>query len=276
MPSIPVLSSQASHGDVVAALETAGCAVVTGIIAESACESLKQELKPYIDAADVGRSLNEKYAQDGGPSDFYPGSTKRITSLVARSETFRSFVMHPLMISVCDALLTPNCAHYQVHATAGIVVGPGATVQMLHREDDAFQFFQVPRPNMIVASMWAITDFTEQNGGTHLVPGSHRWTAGRIAREDEIVAAEMPAGSVLLWMGGTLHGAGANRTADEWRYGVFLSYSLGWLRQEENQYIDVPRDIVRTLPKPLRDIVGYKMHTALGYSDDPTRTRAPR
>jgi ectoine hydroxylase-related dioxygenase (phytanoyl-CoA dioxygenase family) len=276
MPSIPVLSSQAPHADVIEALNGAGCAVVTGVTSESERESLKRELKPFIDAADVGRSLNEKYAQDGGPSDFYPGNTRRTTSLIARSETFRTFVTNPLMTDVCDALLKPNCAHYQVHATAGIVVGPGATEQVLHREDDAFQFFQVPRPTMIVASMWAITDFTEANGGTHLVPESHRWPAGRIARKDEVVAAEMPAGSVLLWMGGTLHGAGANVTAEDWRYGVFLSYSLGWLRQEENQYIDVPRDIARTLPKPLHDIVGYKMHTALGYSDDPTRNRAPR
>jgi ectoine hydroxylase-related dioxygenase (phytanoyl-CoA dioxygenase family) len=77
----------------------------------------------------------------------------------------------------------------------------------------------------------------------------------------------MPAGSVLLWMGGTLHGAGANRTAAEWRYGVFLSYSLGWLRQEENQYIDTPIEVARTFPKPLRHLIGYGMHASLGYTD---------
>ncbi len=144
------------------------------------------------------------------------------------------------MLSACDAILKPNCLHYQVHATAALKIGPGAREQVLHREEDPYQFFKVPRPRMILASMWAITDFTAANGGTKIVPGSHLWPADRVARPDEVVAAEMPAGSVLLWMGGTLHGAGANRT-DEWRYGVFLSYSLGWLRQEENQYIDVPR-----------------------------------
>ena len=127
--------------------------------------------------------------------------------------------------------------------------------------------------SMILASMWAITDFTEANGGTHIVPGSHLWPADRTARAEEVVAAAMPAGSVLLWMGGTLHGAGANRT-DEWRYGVFLSYSLGWLRQEENQYIDMPRDVARTLSKPVRDLVGYRMHLGLGYADvQPRDTR---
>jgi len=273
MPSIPVVPAKAPFSDAIEALARAGCVVVTGVTDEAQRRSLKSELQPWIDAADVGRSLNEKYAEDGGPSDFYPGHTKRITALVARSRTFCDFVTHPLMLAVCDALLKPNCHAYQVHATAGLVVGPGATVQVLHREEDPFNFFKLPRPNMIVASMWAISDFTELNGGTHLVPGSHRWPAERVARDDEVVAAEMPAGSVLLWMGGTLHGAGANRSESDWRYGVFLSYSLGWLRQEENQYLDVPKEALRTLPPQVRDLAGFKMHMALGYSD--TRVKQP-
>jgi len=274
MPSIPVVPYKSSEAEVLAALERDGCVVVTDVFGQSTRQALRRELDPYLESSDAGQSLNRKYAESGGPSDFYPGNTRRITALVAKSETFRTFVTHPLMIAVCDRFLKPNCTAYQVHATAGLEVGPGATVQMLHREDDSFRFFGVPRPNLIVASMWAVTDFTEANGGTHLVPGSHRWAAGRVAREDEVVAAEMAAGSVLLWMGGTLHGAGANRTADEWRFGVFLSYSLGWLRQEENQYLDVPRDLARTLPKQLRDLVGYRMHSALGYVDVSPRDAA--
>jgi ectoine hydroxylase-related dioxygenase (phytanoyl-CoA dioxygenase family) len=180
-------------------------------------------------------------------------------------------VTHPVMLSACDAILQPNCASYQVHATSALVVGPGATVQMLHREEDSFQFFKVPRPNLVLASMWAISDFTAANGGTHLVPGSHRWPGDRVAREDEVAAAAMPAGSVLLWMGGTLHGAGAN-VSDTWRFGVFLSYSLGWLRQEENQYVDTPLELARTMPRQLRDLLGYKMHSALGFFDPGPRS----
>jgi ectoine hydroxylase-related dioxygenase (phytanoyl-CoA dioxygenase family) len=224
------------------------------------------ELAPHLEVVDPDATINKKYEEDGGTANFYPGKTKRITALVARSETFRTFVTHPLMLSACDAILKPNCVHYQVHATAALKIGPGAREQVLHREEDPYQFFKVPRPRMILASMWAITDFTEANGGTKIVPGSHLWPADRVARPDEVVAAAMPAGSVLLWMGGTLHGAGANRT-DEWRYGVFLSYSLGWLRQEENQYIDVPGEIARTLDKRVRDLVGYKMHLGIGYAD---------
>jgi ectoine hydroxylase-related dioxygenase (phytanoyl-CoA dioxygenase family) len=267
MASIPVLPASAPSSDVVACLERAGCVVVRGVIDDATRATLKRELAPHLVTSDAGNRLNKVYEASGGNGSFYPGNTNRITALVAKSEIFRSFVMHPLMLSACDALLKPNCASYQVHATAGLVVGPGATVQVLHREEDGFQFFKLPRPNMVLASMWAVSAFTEANGGTHLVPGSHRWDASRVARDEEVVAAEMPAGSVLLWMGGTLHGAGANRTEDEWRYGVFLSYSLGWLRQEENQYLDTPPEVARTFPKPLRKLIGYGMHASLGYTD---------
>ncbi len=273
MPSIPVVSANDSPAKVVACLERDGAVVVTGVIDQTTRDALVRELAPHLEIADPNASLNKKYAEDGGNPDFYPGHTKRVTALVARSETFRTFVTHPLMLSACDAILKPNCTHYQVHATAALKIGPGAREQVLHREEDPYQFFRVPRPRMILASMWAITDFTEANGGTHIVPGSHLWPADRTARAEEVVAAAMPAGSVLLWMGGTLHGAGANRT-DEWRYGVFLSYSLGWLRQEENQYLDTPRDVARTLSKPVRDLVGYRMHLGLGYADvQPRDTR---
>jgi ectoine hydroxylase-related dioxygenase (phytanoyl-CoA dioxygenase family) len=84
--------------------------------------------------------------------------------------------------------------------------------------------------------MWAITDFRSDNGATLLVPGSHKWGKDREPKDEEIPSAEMSAGSVLYWLGGTLHGAGAN-VSNDWRYGVILTYSLGWLRQEENQYL---------------------------------------
>ena len=198
--------------------------------------------------------------------EFYPGNTQRITALVARSEVCREWLLHPIFRRVIDDVLLPNCEQYQLHVSSALVVGPGARKQVLHREDDVYAFFKVPRPDMIVASMWAITDFTAANGATQIVPGSHKWSADRVATPEETLQAEMSAGDVLLWHGGTLHGAGAN-VSDEWRYGVFLSFSLGWLRQEENQYLDVPPHIAEQLPKEIRDLVGYKMHDGLGFYD---------
>ena len=114
--------------------------------------------------------------------------------------------------------------------------------------------------------MWAISDFTAENGGTRLVPGSHRWSADRKHTPDEVVAAEMPAGSVLYWMGGTLHGAGAN-VSDTWRFGVILTYSVGWVRQEENQYLSITPETIGNLSPELQALTGREAHDALGVFD---------
>ncbi len=173
-------------------------------------------------ASDAGNRLNKVYEASGGNGSFYPGNTTRITALVAKSETFRSFVMHPLMLSACDAILKPNCASYQVHATAGLVVGPGATVQVLHREEDGFQFFKAAAPEHGARKHVGYQRF--HRGEWRHASGAResQWAEGRVARDDEVVAAEMPAGSVLLWMGGTLHGAGANRTTVSGATGFFF------------------------------------------------------
>jgi ectoine hydroxylase-related dioxygenase (phytanoyl-CoA dioxygenase family) len=255
--TIPQFSHAERPSEIAHALDEAGCVVVTGLLNAADRAAVRDELAPYM--------TKVKVAEDD-PAAFYPGLTRRASALVARSETVGRMVLHDHSIELCDHFLTPNSEFgYQLHVTAALEVGPGARAQMLHREHDAFTFFPHPRPNLIVASMWAITDFRPDNGATLLVPGSQAWPADRRAVPSEIVPAEMSAGSVLYWLGGTLHGAGAN-TSRDWRYGVILTYSLGWLRQEENQYLDVPPEIARGLPPALRDIIGYKMHQGLGFS----------
>lgn len=153
MASIPVLSSKDSAAALVAALERDGCAVVTGVIDQSTRDAIARELAPHLEKADENAATdrNNKYFTD--TAGFYPGHTKRITGLIEKSETFRSFVTHPVMLAACDAVLKPNCETYQLHVGSALMVGPGATMQVLHREDDAYQFFKVPRPNLVLASM---------------------------------------------------------------------------------------------------------------------------
>jgi ectoine hydroxylase-related dioxygenase (phytanoyl-CoA dioxygenase family) len=268
MASIPVLTSKDSQQAVVTALQRDGCVVVTGVIDESIRRAVADELGPYLQRADENAATDRKSKYYIDTAGFYPGHTKRVTALLGKSRTAGKLALNPIVLGTCDAVLKPNCAQYHLHVGSALAVGPGATTQVLHREDDLFPFFKLPRPNLVLASMWAITDFTAANGATNLVPGSHLWPEGRTAEPGEIAAGEMPAGSVLMWMGGTLHGAGAN-TSDGWRFGIFLSYSLGWLRQEENQFLDVPPSLARTLPKELRDLVGYKMHHGLGFAEIP-------
>jgi len=200
------------------------------------------------------------------PDAFYPGHTRRVIALVERAEAVRELVTHPVSAALCERHLGANCERYQLHVTAALEVGPGAREQILHREEDPFKIFPLPRPNLIVASMWAIGDFTAENGGTRLVPGSHRWSEDRLPTIDEIATAEMPAGSVLYWLGGTLHGAGAN-ISDSWRFGVILSYSVGWVRQEENQYLSIAPKTVGKLSPELQALTGREPHEALGIFD---------
>jgi ectoine hydroxylase-related dioxygenase (phytanoyl-CoA dioxygenase family) len=259
---IPAFSISDNPAEISASLDEAGCAVVHGMFSEEQCAQMRAELDPHLEHA--------LYTDEDQTADFYPAKTKRITGLVARCPAVRELAMHPVTTALCDHHLLPNCEKYNLHVTAGLVVGPGARSQVLHREEDPFDYFPVPRPNLVIASMAALTEFTADNGGTLLAPGSHRWQQGRVAEDSETVSAEMPQGSMLFWLGGTLHGAGANITQD-WRHGVILSYSLGWLRQEENQYLNLPDDVLADLSDELKDRIGVTMHGSLGLYDPSVR-----
>lgn len=257
---IPRFSSQAPTSDITQALGEVGCVVVSDVMDDQVRQAISSELEPHL--------ANARVIEDDDPEEFYPGRTRRVSALVARSESVTNKLMvHPITNSVCEAHLLPNSEFgYQLHVSAALEVGPGARGQVLHREEDSFTYFPLPRPNIIVASMWAVTDFRADNGATLVVPGSHKWPADREPEAHEILNAEMPKGSVLYWMGGLLHGAGAN-TSNDWRHGVILTYSLGWVRQEENQYLDVPKERLAELSAEQKRIVGFDMYRALGFFD---------
>ena len=256
--TIPRYSARDSTRGMNEALEEAGSLVVTDVADAATRDAVTRELSADFEEAPV------KTDDDSG--DFYPGHTRRVTALVTRSAAVGGLILDPIVCGLCDAALGQSGSAYQLHVTAALMVGPGARAQILHREEDPFGFFPLPRPNLILATMWAISDFIADNGATLIVPGSHRWDADRKAEPDEVVSAEMPAGSILFWSGGTLHGAGENRSND-WRYGVILTYSLAWLRQEENQYLDVPPHVAEKLSPELRAMIGYDMHGSLGFFD---------
>jgi len=248
--SIPECAAAEDPDAMYAALAEAGALVVHDMFDPAAAEAVKAELFDHVDAAE---------AAEDDPEDFYPGHTHRVVALMQRSPTTRGLLMHPTVEQLGDRHLLANCKKWQLNVSAALEVGPGARDQVLHREEDLYRYFPLPRPNLILATMWAISEFTADNGGTQIVPGSHRWEDGRAAEPHEIVRAEMPVGSVLFWLGGTLHGAGANITETEWRYGVVLTYNLDWLRQEENQHLSMPLADAFDLPKDVRSRLGFAM-----------------
>lgn len=259
--SIPTCSASTDPDEMHGLLDEAGALVVTDMFDAETGDAVRAELAEPMAAAHLGTDQ---------PDDFYPGNTRRIIAIPHRSSTMRDLMMHDVVTAVGDRHLGPNCTKWQLNVSAGLEIGPGAREQVLHREEDLYPYFPVPRPNLILASMWAISEFTADNGGTLIVPGSHRWEADRVAQPDEIARAEMPAGSVLFWLGGTLHGAGANVTDDDWRYGVIYTFNLGWLRTEENQHLSMPLADVMALPKDMQSRLGFAADYgdgALGFFD---------
>ena len=191
---------------------------------------------------------------------------------MARSPKCRELALDPTINALSKKFLQPHCDDYQLHFTSAISIGPNETAQILHRDRGVWGGY-VPRSiETQFSTIWAITDFTKENGATLVVPGSHKWDKNRIPLDEEIKSAEMSAGSVFIYTGSIMHGGGANKTSEN-RLGVFLHYAPNWLRQEENQYLSCPPSIAKDLAPELRDLMGYSQGGyVLGFYTDPTDT----
>ena len=244
--------------DVIESLKTNGAVVIENCIDDELADQVAGELRPHFDAA--GKE---------DQSDFNGFNTLRVYSILARSRASAELIAHDKVMQVADAILLPHCVNYRIGSCTAIEILPGEVQQRLHR-DDAIYPLQLTGVELQVSAMWSLTDFTLENGATHVLPGSHN-NSIRIAaaRNDESVQSVMPKGSVLFYMGSTYHGGGANRTEIP-RIGLINTYALGWLRQEENHYLGIPRDIARSYPKRVRELMGYQSHgPILGDFGDP-------
>ena len=250
------LPATASPEELAQALGEEGAAIVDRLVDPAVLDRARQELDPFLAATPFG------------PDSFAGRRTKRTGGLIARSQTCRDLIVHPLVVGAVDKVLS-HSSGFQLHLTQVISIDPGEPAQKIHRDQWAFAFFPFPKGYEVSCNtLWAMTDFTEENGATRLVPGSHRLEDRREFQISDTVPAEMPAGSVLLYTGSLYHGAGANRSAGV-RYGLNITYAVSWLRQEENQYLSVPAEIARTLPAPLLRLMGYARGAySLGYVDD--------
>ncbi len=245
------------HDDIstiVAAIERDGYAIVEDAADEALRTALRADLSPYLASTRDGHE------------DFSGHLTKRIGGLLAKSDHIQSLLLHPIVIAAADHFLLPHCARYHLHYTGVIEIQPGEKAQVLHRDTGMFPLTN-PCPPLTLATMWALNDFSAANGATRVVPGSHHWEDGRQPTVQSIHECEMPAGSVLIYTGNTLHGGGANNALQP-RTGVALHYALGWLRQEENQYLAVPQERARELPEPVQEVMGYALGgVSLGFAD---------
>ncbi len=257
MPSLKHLPPDAPANAISAALREEGAVIVDAMMSPATLAQVKAEIMPFVEATRTG------------VDDFTGLLTTRTGALAARSATCRDLIMHPNLIGACDDFLLPYCDRYQLHLTHLIRIMDGQGKQPLHRDRLAWGGFLRDDIEPQLNTIWAITDFFEANGATQVVPGSNHWVDGREAKPDEIGYAEMAAGSVLVYSGSVIHAGGANRSGAD-RMGLNLTYCLGWLRQEENQYLSCPPDIAKDFSPELRALLGYTMGSyALGYFSPP-------
>ena len=255
MPKLNRFDAHATTAEELAgAIDRDGYAIMTNVFDAEHVAALKAELEPWIQAT------------PGGHEAFMGRLTKRFGCLLARCPTSHEMALNSLVLGVVDKVLGPYCARFQINYTGIMHLEPGERAQVLHRDASLYPF-QNPAPPTILATMWAVSDFTRENGATCLVPTSHLWDDDRQPRADEIVMAEMPAGSVLMYNGNVIHAGGANRSNGA-RTGAAIQFALGWLRQEENQYLAMPIEQARMLPRRLQELMGYDLATVnLGFVD---------
>jgi ectoine hydroxylase-related dioxygenase (phytanoyl-CoA dioxygenase family) len=255
---IEYFERDASSEDVVAALNRDGAAAVRDQLSGDVADAVLAELRPYFDRE--GR-LTE--------SDFNGYRTLRTSGVLARSRTSAELIGHPRVMEIADAVLRPHCINYQLGSATAIEILPGESEQLLH-SDDVIYPLRVPGMQLQVSAMWPLVDFTLENGATRLVPRSHIALEPSDREPDTVIQAPISKGSVLFYMGNTLHGGGANRS-DAPRAGLINTYCLRWLRAEENHFLMVPREIADSYPEPTRRLLGYQSHGRLigAYQGDP-------
>lgn len=252
--TISYFDKTAHTGSVIEALRRDGAVVVTNVVEAELVDAVLSELRPSLDASGLDTV-----------GDFNGSGTLRASSGVLRiAPSAADLVDHDWVIRVADEILLPHCATYQVGSMSAIEILPGESAQALHRDDSLYPI-ESPGLELQIGVMWALSDFSEENGGTRVVPRSHRFIRSwHLPDLTNWKTAVMPKGSALFYMGSTWHGGGAN-DSDAPRAGLINTYSLGWLRQESNQYLEMPPDVAARLRPRLRALLGYTPH---GTGDD--------
>ncbi|MDB6049426.1 MAG: Phytanoyl-CoA dioxygenase family protein [Pseudomonas sp.] len=247
------LPNTVSAQEIVRCLREHGYAIIDKLVPAITMDRIAEELESYTAVTPFG------------PDGILGRRTKRTGGLIARSVGARELIVNPTIIETTRRFLS-HATTFQIHCTQVVSIHPGARAQTLHQDEVAWDMFPFPDDYQVQCNtLWAMTDYSEKMGATRIVPGSHR--AGRSVEFESAASlpAEMEKGSVLVYDGKVYHGGGANRSKHV-RSAINLTYALGWLRQEENQFLSCPLEIARTLPDELLRLMGYQCGAfALGY-----------
>ena len=203
--------------------------------------------------------LEHEYQIEPANNPFEGAHTVRIYNLLVHGPVYQQIPVHPHVLPVVEGVLDKGCL---ISSLSSISIDPSERAQPIHADD---QLIPIPKPHppTVCNTMWALTDFTAANGATRIIPNSHLADCSpTFGQEYDSIAAEMPRGSVLIWHGSLWHGGGANQTAQR-RVGVAMNYCAGYIRQQENQQLGIPRDTAKGFSKRLRELVGYGIYKGL-------------
>ncbi len=237
-------------GELTEAIEKDGYVICENVLTPEQVAEMRAELDPILEKTPTGRNAFEGY------------HTKRIYSPLARTRVLDPLILSRWTKRLADTLIGPHT----LSSIIGIQIGPGEKAQEIHYDAAAYP---LPRSHdeVVFNTMWALDDFTVENGATVVYPGSNSWQGDEVPTNIDPVQAVMPAGSLLIWTGKTFHGGGANRS-DAPRFGVIIEYVAGYLRSHENIQAAMPRELVRELPERMQELVGYHLYPAfLGFVD---------
>lgn len=267
MPDLTRLPGAASLDQVIAVIERDGGVIVEDFLPPAIIAELKKDLLPKMQACSVGRD------------NFSGFKTRRMSALFAKSRRVADVATHPLFLGAAEHLVNRPVVYgsgeharsvrpgLRIGGTQMIQIGPGEGAQPLHRDHWAMLWRSDYGRQVRVQIMLAVSDFTEENGATQVVPGSHMWSEERVADPSEAVPAAMMSGSALLFVGSTHHGGGTNRTAAQYRTGLTMGLDSAAVRQEENMYLALSPDVVKGYPEQIQRLLGwsYMPETYMGW-----------
>lgn len=263
MAELQVLERDAPLADVMAAYDADGGVIVRDLLSDDARRAIVDDLSAGLeDTAPGSKSGMDLW------ETFHGRNTVRFCGLAARSRAFVDHaLLNPVFTAVTDELLLANGADYWLNTGQVMAIGPGEPAQYLHRDENNWPEAVAADREVTVSCLFALSDFTRENGATVVVAGSQRRPPGLVrgaeTSPDEIAYAEMPAGSGLIYSGKVIHGAGGN-TTENWRYGMHVSFVVGWLRPEEASPLVVDRDRAASLPERARELLGWGSYHSEG------------
>ena len=240
-----------------------GYSIVRDFLSEQELSDVREQMAPIFE---LTGNRNAKDSRGSHRKGYYGVQTVHVHNLFAKTRAVDDVATNPLLLLIIEGVLGPL---FQLSVATAMCPDPGVDPQGFHQDDGHYPLPR-PRPPFIANTLIAIDDFTESNGATRLVPGSHRWTHP-VNQDEEFVIGEMPAGSLLVFDGALWHAGGGNSSDDKRRRSINFNFNLSWLRQQENQYVGIPRHVWLSLPEKLQRLLGFQkvnfLYGSVDYTD---------